>query len=211
MTDAELKELLANLIQSQQETGRYLEESTKETEKRFKETDKQFKETLKETFKETNKQFKETDKKLKELAKQIGGLGNKFGSFTEGMAFPALEKLLRRRFGMEVVTTRTRAKQNGTIMEIDVLAYAQEGDVFIVEIKSHLRAEDLEQIKHILTDFPKFFPQYANRPRYGILAAVDIPENLKQQVLTAGIYLATINDEQFTLQIPKHFQAKSFV
>jgi hypothetical protein len=195
MTDAELKELLANLIHSQQEIGRHLDESIKEAEKRSQ---------------ETNKQFKKTDKKLKELAKQIGGLGNKFGSFTEGMAFPALDKLLRRRFGMEVVTTRTRAKRNGALMELDVFAYAPEGEVVIVEVKSHLRAEDIEQIVQILTEFPKFFPQYANYPRYGMLAAVDIAESLRQQVLKAGIYLATINDDQFTLQVPESFRAKSF-
>ncbi|NTV95645.1 MAG: DUF3782 domain-containing protein, partial [Thiobacillus sp.] len=35
---------------------------------------------------------KETDRQLKELGKQIGGLGNKFGSFTEGLALPSLAK-----------------------------------------------------------------------------------------------------------------------
>lgn len=178
MTDTELKELLANLIKSQQETDR---------------------------------QFRATDKRIEELAKQIGGLGNKFGSFTEGMAFPALEKLLRHRFGMEVVTTRTRAKRNGAIMEIDMLAYAEEGDIYIVEIKSHLRNEDLTQLVQILTNFPQFFPHYAQRPRYGLLAVIDASENLKQQVFQAGIYLATINDDQFTLQIPETFQAKPFI
>ena len=210
MTDAELKELLANLIQSQQEIGRHLEESIKEADRRFQEADKRSQETERR-FQETDKQFKKTDKKIKELATQIGGLGNKFGSFTEGMAFPALEKLLRRRFGMEVVATRTRAKRNGALMELDVFAYAPEGEVVIVEVKSHLRAEDLEQIMQILTEFPKFFPQYANYPRYGMLAAVDIAENLRQQVLKAGIYLATINDDQFTLQVPESFRAKSFL
>ena len=62
----------------------------------------------------------------------------------------------------------------------------------------------------ILTDFPKFFPQYANYPRYGLLAAVNIPDNLKQQVLKTGIDLATINNDQFTLQVPESFQTKSW-
>jgi len=42
--------------------------------------------------KETDRQLKElgkqTDRQLKELGKQIGGLGAKFGSFTEGLALP---------------------------------------------------------------------------------------------------------------------------
>ena len=36
-----------------------------------------------------------TDKQLKELGVQIGGLGKKFGSFTEGMAYPSLQAGLR--------------------------------------------------------------------------------------------------------------------
>ena len=47
--------------------------------------------------------MKDTDNQLKESGKQIGGLGDKFGSFTEGMAFPSLEKMLRERFGMDVI------------------------------------------------------------------------------------------------------------
>ncbi len=49
---------------------------------------------------------KETDRITQRNAKLIGDLGNKFGSFTEGMTFPAMEKILRERFGMTTVTTR---------------------------------------------------------------------------------------------------------
>jgi hypothetical protein len=60
--------------------------------------------------------------------KQIGGLGAKFGSFTEGLALPSMETILQQRFGMTVVMPRVRAKRNGEHLEIDVLAYAN-GDI----------------------------------------------------------------------------------
>lgn len=45
---------------------------------------------------ETDRQLRltqrETNKQIKELTTQIGGLGNKFGRFAEGLAFPSLEK-----------------------------------------------------------------------------------------------------------------------
>ncbi|MCZ8118674.1 MAG: DUF3782 domain-containing protein, partial [Microcystis sp.] len=66
-----------------------------------KETDKQLKETDL-LLKEVSQQQKKTDKQLKELGQQIGGLGAKFGSFTEGLALPSMETILRQRFGMEV-------------------------------------------------------------------------------------------------------------
>ena len=39
-------------------------------------------------IKEVSQVQKATDRQLKELGKQIGGLGSKFGSFTEGLALP---------------------------------------------------------------------------------------------------------------------------
>ena len=42
---------------------------------------------------------KKTDLQLKELGKQIGGLGNKFGSFAEGLSYRSISKILREKFG----------------------------------------------------------------------------------------------------------------
>ena len=61
--------------------------------------------------KETNLKFQETDRlqkenarQIRELGKQIGGLGAK-GSFTEGLALPSMETILRQQFGMEIIAT----------------------------------------------------------------------------------------------------------
>lgn len=71
------------------------------------ETDRQMKAIQAETAKqiaETNRQIKaiqaEAARDTKELKQQIGGLGNKFGSFTEGLLLPAIETLLRKQYGM---------------------------------------------------------------------------------------------------------------
>jgi len=155
---------------------------------------------------------KETDKQLKELGKQIGGLGNKFGSFTESMALPSMEKILRKHFGMAVISPRTRVRKNGKCLELDVFAYSngEQKTACIVEIKSHVREESLTQMLEIMKEFPKFFPDHADKNLYGILAGVDIPENIKNKVLESGIYVASIRDEHFKLQVPKNFKAKNF-
>jgi len=62
-------------------------------------------------------------KRIKELGIQIGGLGVKFASFAECMAFPAMERILRTRFGMEVISTNVKSKQNNENLEIDMLGY----------------------------------------------------------------------------------------
>jgi uncharacterized phage infection (PIP) family protein YhgE len=165
-----------------------------------------------ETDKLLQKTIKDNDKRYKELSKQIGGLGNKFGSFTEGMAFPSLSRLLQKRFNMEFIGTRIKRSHNGNKLELDVLAYT-EGELntaFIVEIKSHVRQEDLQQLLQTLQTFPVVFPEHADKQLYAILAAVDIPSNVKAKVLQKCIYLAMINDDQFKLRAPEKFQARSF-
>ena len=169
-----------------------------------KETDKQ--------IKEVSQQQKQTDKQLKELGKQIGGLGAKFGSFTEGLALPSMETILQQCFGMEIISPSVRASKGGEYLEIDVLAYAN-GNVnraYVVEVKSHAREDSIVQLKVILERFRHFFPEHKDKQIYGILAAVDMSENLRQKVLQEGLYVARIHDEVFELDIPENFQPKNY-
>jgi len=92
MSDEELRELVADLTRSQKETDRRLA-------------------VLQE----------ETWKQIRENGKLIGGLDNKFGSFTEGMALPSMEKVLVEHFGMDTIMPRIRKYRNGVQLEIDVL------------------------------------------------------------------------------------------
>lgn len=196
-------------------TQQQMEQSIAEIWGMFQETDRRYKE-LAEQFKETDKRLdrrsKETDRQLKELGKQIGGIGNKFGGFTEGMALPSMQKILTEKFKMEFVGPRIRIRKNGESIELDVLAYANSGidEVYVVEVKSHLREDHLQSMLKKLQRFLHFFPEHKNKALYGIIAAVDIPDEVKQRVLDAGIYLALIKDDTFSLNVPKGFKAKRF-
>ncbi|MGH8547609.1 MAG: DUF3782 domain-containing protein [Methylococcales bacterium] len=224
----EIWAILRELAQSQKETDRQFKETDRkfqETDLKFQETDLKFQETdrliqelsssQKETdrqFKETDRQFKETDRKLKELGKQIGGLGEKFGSFTEGLALPSMERILRQRFGMEVVSPSVRLSKGGKHLEIDVLAYAN-GDInqaYVVEVKSHPREEALVQIKTLLECFRDYFPEHKDKTVYGILAAVDITAALRERVLDEGLYVARIHDNVFEMDTPDDFQPRAY-
>lgn len=183
---------------------REVAQSQKETAHQFKENDRQ--------FKETDRQFKETDRKFKELGKQIGGLGQKFGSFTEGLALPSMTKILREQFHMEVISPSVRVSKSGLDAEIDVLAYANSSinEAYVVEVKSHLREEGINQLKEIMDNFRLFFPEHKDKKIYGIIAALDISEALKKRALDAGFYVARIQDETFSLDTPQGFKAKAF-
>ncbi|HWM93848.1 MAG TPA: DUF3782 domain-containing protein [Thermoanaerobaculia bacterium] len=213
MTDTELRELVASLAGKHAELAEAQLESAeqiRETSRQLQETDHQLQATSRQQ-QETDRQLRETDRQVKELGRQIGGLGDKFGSFTEGLALPSLTKILGQRFGMDFIAPRARMRRNGHSMELDVLAFSNSrDDVFVVEVKSHLREEALEQRRKTLREFRDFFPDYRHKKVYGILAAVDAPDDLQRQVLAEGIYLARIHDGQFEIQVPDGFQARAY-
>src|SRR5262245_59133332 len=191
MTNQELRDFISELSVSTAE----LRKSQQETEKRQQ---------------EAARQIEETGKQIKQVNKQLGELGNKFGSFAEGMALPSMEKILRDHFYMDVVTPRATSRLNGPLnermIEIDVMAYdnGSRNELYVVEVKSHLTREGIDQILNTIEEFPKFFGAHSDRTIYGIIAAVDIPQNLRAEVLKKGLYLARIHDGTFVLLTPKN-------
>ncbi|OCY12567.1 MAG: DUF3782 domain-containing protein [Microcystis aeruginosa CACIAM 03] len=206
-TSEDVWRILAELATAQAE----LTAAQKETDKQLKEVSQQQKETDRQQ-KENAQQQKKTDKQLKELGQQIGGLGAKFGSFTEGLALPSMEKILRQRFGMEVVSPSVRVSKDGQHLEIDVLAYTngELNTAYIVEVKSHAREESITQLKSILQRFRSFFTEHKDKKLYGILASVDLSNELREKILQEGFYVARIHDQVFELDIPDNFQPRPY-
>jgi hypothetical protein len=196
-TADEVWQLLGELLQAQ-----------KETDRKFQETNLKFQETdLK--FQETDRLQKENARQIRELGKQIGGLGAK-GSFTEGLALPSMETILRQQFGMEIISPSVRVSKGGEHLEIDVLAYTN-GEVnraIVVEVKSHAREESITQLVNLLSRFRHFFPEHQNKQVYGILAAVDMSVQVREKALQAGLYVARIQDEVFELDTPPSFNPR---
>jgi len=192
-TSEDVWQLLAELATAQKETDLLLKEVSQQQ-------------------KENAEQQKLTDRQLKELGKQIGGLGAKFGSFTEGLALPSMETILGQQFGMEVISPSVRVSKGGQHMEIDVLAYAngELNTAYIVEVKSHAREDSITQLKSILQRFRNFFPEHKDKRLYGILASVDLSNELREKILQEGLYVARIHDQVFELDIPNNFQAQSY-
>ena len=183
MTDKELKELVASLAKGQ--------------------------EALQAAQAETNRQL---NRRIKELGKQIGGLGNKFGSFTEGLFFPSLEKILRKKFKTSVVAQRVGAGKGEDEIEIDLLGYTNgtQNTAVVVEIKSHLDEEGIQQLLENLKKLPLALPEHAHKHRYGLLAVVDAPKDLINRAHKLGLYVAQIGEETASLKESKNFQPRDF-
>ncbi len=220
---ASLGEESRNLKASLQEDSRNLKTSLGEESRNLKtslgEESRDLKASLAETERILQQQSEALREELRELArsqkrtdKQLGELGNRLGGFTEGMALPSVRETLYERFGVDAVVTDARARRNGHSLQIDAVGITN-GDLneaYLVEIKSRLREDGLRQIQKHLRSFGDFFPDHRGKTLYGILVAVDVPEELEKRVLRQGIYLAKIHGDLFELVAPDDFQPRGF-
>ena len=151
-----------------------LQETAEIQRKNSKELDK-LRESQKETDRQSKESQKETDCRIKELGKQIGGIGNKFGAFTEGLSIPSLEKILREQFGTNEIQHRVKSTLNGGNRELDMVGLQSRGGnrAVIVEIKSKVTPESIAQLKDCLESANEYFPSLEDKIKIGILAGVD--------------------------------------
>jgi hypothetical protein len=235
MADATVEERVSRLESGQAEirsalddhagwlgTMATLAEETRESLRAGARAQEEIWEILRETARrqqETDRQIRETDRSVDKLGQEItelkvelGGLGNKFGGFAEGMALPSMERRVAERFGTTAFAPRIRKRIGGEEIELDALAYSNgEANVAcVVEVKSHLRDDGIDQLLRALAAFPRFFPEHRGKRLLGVLAAVDASPESKARVLREGLVLATISDDVFELQVPEGFEPRAF-
>ena len=148
---------------------------------------------------------RETDRQFRELGRQIGGLSNKFGSFTEGLAYRSCKRILREHFGVEETAHEVEIERaDGRNGEYDMLGIANgsRNELVVVEIKSHLRERDIEQMLEKLRRLPEILPRYRGMRIRGLMAAVYLPKGIQEKVAASGLYLATGADENFIFMEP---------
>ena len=90
------------------------------------------------------------------------------------------------------------------------MAYAND-DInlaIVVEVKSRVKTEAIEQLRRIMTRFREFFPEHRNKAVMGILTGVDWDRGIAEKVWEAGFLTASIRDEMFELTAPEEFEAR---
>ncbi len=153
-----------------------------------------------------------TAKQIKQTNKQLGELSNKWGTFTEGMAGESIRKILHDKFGITNTSFRASASKDGESIELDGFGYANgtKNVAVVVEVKSHLRDDAIEQVENTLENFPKFFPEHASKKLYSLVVCVHAPTTLENVLRKKGIHLAVMHDGIFTLKHFSHFTPRDF-
>lgn len=161
---------------------------------------------------EAAKRSQEIDRQLKELGKQIGGLGNKFGSFTEGLALPSVETLLFDHFEIDEFHKRWKKRIGDKRIEIDGLGLVNgtRNEGYVVEVKSHLDMRAVEQVLEIMRNIRTYFPAFADKIFYAMIAAADVHDDAFQAAVKEGLYVVSFADELMTFSMPQGFVPQAF-
>ncbi len=92
----------------------------------------------------------------------MGGIGEKFGSFTEGLAYPSLRKILFQHYGIDNTSANVLKKfPNGSEVELDAFGYTNGSinNAVVVEVKSHLQSKHIYSFVQLLSNFKIYFPK----------------------------------------------------
>ncbi len=101
-------------------------------------------------FSELAEESKKTERKIKEQGKQIGGIGERFGSFTEGIAYPSMRKVLKNYYGIDnTVANYLRDLPNGQEIEFDAFGFTNGSvnNAVVVEVKTNLQSKHIYEFK----------------------------------------------------------------
>jgi chemotaxis protein histidine kinase CheA len=161
---------------------------------------------------EADKTMEDLKRQIKANGEQIGGLGNKFGSFTEGLALPSVESLLFEHFGIDEFYKRWKRRVGDKRIEIDGLGLVngERNEGYVVEVKSHLDMRAITQVLELMANIRSYFPAFAEKRFYAIIAAADIHEDAYRAAVKQGLYVVGFADELMDFSMPADFVPKAF-
>jgi hypothetical protein len=163
---------------------------------------------LEKGFQEIWELFKATDKKIANVTAQVAGLSSKWGRFVEGLLAPAVIRLFKERgIAVDRVAQRVKAHKNGRHLEVDVLALNAEY-VVLIEAKSSLSVQDIDEHLQRLEDFKLFYPEYKDRKIIGAVAGIDIEDGVDRYAYKQGLFVIGQRGEMVMILNDKKFQPR---
>jgi len=138
---------------------------------------------------EADRRLKKLEKTVAQTSKEVAGLTTRWGRFVEELVEPAVVQLFQER-GIEIDQTFSRARQRrqGLAMEIDILG-VNGSDVVVVECKSRLSRDDVDEFLDKLLRFKQSFPTYQTYRAYGAVAAIEIDRGVDRYAYQNGLFV----------------------
>ena len=175
--------------------------SAEEFDRRLKESDRR----IEQAKLESDRTIAELKRTVEQTNRAVNSLTTRWGRFVEELVQPAVLRLFQEK-GIDIkeIYPRARVKRQGIAMEIDILA-VDDTDVVLVECKSRLSKDDVDEFLEKLTRFKIAFPHYKNYQAYGAVAGIEIDEGIDRYAYNKGLFVIKpsgdtveiINDENF--------------
>ena len=154
---------------------------------------------------EADRRMVKLEKTVDRTSKAVEALTTRWGRFVEELVEPAVLRLFQEK-GIDVkeVHPRARTKRQGFAMEIDILA-VDVTELVLVECKSRLSKDDVDEFVEKLSRFKDSFPHYDNYKAYGAVAGIEINEGIDRYAYRQGLFVikpsgdgvAIANDDDF--------------
>ena len=154
---------------------------------------------------EADRRMIKLEKTVDRTSKAVEALTTRWGRFVEELVEPAVLRLFQEK-GIDVkeVHPRARTKRQGFAMEIDILA-VDDTELVLVECKSRLSKDDVDEFVEKLSRFKDSFPHYDNYKAYGAVAGIEINEGIDRYAYRQGLFVikpsgdgvAIANDDDF--------------
>jgi hypothetical protein len=163
---------------------------------------------FKEAQKELQDAQKQTEREIKAVNVSIGRLSNRLGEFVEEAVRPSAVRLFRER-GIDVheVHQNVSSKRDGEGLEIDLLVI-NDKDVVVIECKSNLSLDDVNDHLTRLEKVKRLMPRYKECRVSGAVAGMVIPDNVAAYAIRKGLYVIGQNGDHLELRNDTVFVAK---
>jgi len=191
-TADEVWKLLGELIQSQKETERLLQEQSQESDRRFRETER--------VMKEQNQRVDE----------QLGKLGNRLGEFVEWQVRPAAVRLFKER-GIDVneLSSDLSVQKGDEGLEIDLL-FVNGSEAIAIEVKSKLTQADVDEHLERLNKFKRLLPRYQSLKILGAVAAMVTPSEVARYAYRQGLFVIAQSGDDLVILNDQKFKPKAW-
>lgn len=152
------------------------------------------------------------DKRMKELSKQLGGHANRLGEFVQEMVRPAVVRLFQER-GLPVHQVSSNMKgfdDNGKIgIEIDLIVVNTE-TLILVECKSKLTHDGVNEHLVRLAAFKQYFPIYDKYTVLGAVAGIVMPDNVSDYAKSQGLFVLAQSGDSIEIRNTDTFEPKEW-
>lgn len=171
---------------------------------------REFKDEMREFKRDSERYREESRRENREFNRKLGEMSRRLGTMVEDLVTPSLPRIVREVLRQEVrdlYPRRSISLPDGRNCEFDAIAVTDDV-VCLNSTKSRLKSKHLDEFPKEVARLREFVPAFRDMPVVGILAGLDVPENMLRPANRKGLILLGVGDELMEVKNPPGFEPK---